>query len=81
MCFQEYPLENEASGVPLQRVLMEMGVLMVRWVKSAVVGAEESSVDLRLIASDPCLKIRWQLSQEHVLSVFSSLSGFYSQKD
>lgn len=44
-------------------------------------GAEESPVDLRLIASDLCLKIRWQLSQEHVLSVFSSLSGFYPQKD
>ena len=44
-------------------------------------GAEESPVDLRLIASDRCLKIRWQLSQAHVLSVFSSLSGVYPWKD
>lgn len=44
-------------------------------------GAEESPVDLRLIAADLCLKIRWRVSQEHVLSVFSSLSGFYPWKD
>lgn len=43
--------------------------------------AEETPDDLRLIPADLCLKIRWQLSYEHVLSVFSSLSGFYPQND
>lgn len=44
-------------------------------------GAEESPVDLTLIASDLCLQIRWQLSQKHMLRVFSSLLGFYPQKN